>query len=78
KCHKNSMREMGAKIPVQNFPSRGRKLVVLSRSVFRTHETDRASLSCIVMQRAKNDSDAFFMFTLVFHCLFVFFASESD
>jgi hypothetical protein len=30
------------------------------------------------MQRAKNDSDAFFMFTLVFPCLFVFFASESD
>ncbi|EDB4965689.1 hypothetical protein AH772_24535 [Salmonella enterica subsp. enterica serovar Typhimurium] len=54
------------------------KLVVLSRSVFRTHETDRASLSCIVMQRAKNDADAFFMFTLVFPCLFVFFASESD
>lgn len=26
---------MGSKIPVQNFPSRGRKLVVLSRSVFR-------------------------------------------
>ncbi|EFH8192159.1 TPA: hypothetical protein ACHWTE_004879, partial [Escherichia coli] len=73
KCHKNSMWEMGSKIPVQNFPSRGRKLVVLSRSVFRTHETDRASLSCIVMQRAKNDSDAFFMFTLVFPCLFVFF-----
>ncbi|MGK3686998.1 hypothetical protein ACSLPA_32140, partial [Escherichia coli] len=24
------------------------------------------------------DSDAFFMFTLVFPCLFVFFASESD
>ncbi len=36
---------MGSKILVQNFPSRGRKLVVLSRSVFRTHETDRASLS---------------------------------
>lgn len=78
KCHKNSMWEMGSKILVQNFPSRGRKLVVLSRSVFRTHETDRASLSCIVMQRAKNDCDAFFMFTLVFPCLFVFFASESD
>ncbi|EKH32082.1 hypothetical protein ECFRIK1997_6003 [Escherichia coli FRIK1997] len=46
--------------------------------MFRTHETDRASLSCIVMQRAKNDSDAFFMFTLVFPCLFAFLASESD
>ncbi|MDK7064316.1 hypothetical protein QP372_07385, partial [Gardnerella vaginalis] len=68
---------MGSKISVQNLPSGGRKLFVLSRSVFRTHETDRASLSCIVMQRAKNDSDAFFMFTLVFPCLFVFFASES-
>ncbi|EOR5856478.1 hypothetical protein E6P65_RS24610, partial [Escherichia coli] len=78
KCHKNSMWEMGSKIPVQNFPSRGRKLVVLSRSVFRTHETDRTSLSCIVMQRPENDSDAFFWFSLVFPCLFAFFASESD
>lgn len=69
---------MGSKIPVQNFPSRGRKLVVLSRSVFRTHETDRTSLSCIVMQRPENDSDAFFWFSLVFPCLFAFFASESD
>ncbi|WP_213054057.1 hypothetical protein, partial [Escherichia coli] len=78
KCHKNSMREMRAKIPVQNFPPRARKLVILTCSPFGTVETDRASLSCIVMQRAKNDSDAFFMFTLVFPCLFVFFASESD
>ncbi len=38
----------------------------MTRSVFRTHKTDRGSLSCIVMQRAKNDSDAFFMFTLFF------------
>ncbi|EEV7095717.1 hypothetical protein DLU56_23310 [Escherichia coli] len=45
---------------------RERKRVILTRSVFRTHKTDRGSLSCIVMQRAKNDSDAFFMFTLVF------------
>ena len=66
------------KISGQNLPSGGRKLFVLSRSVFRSHETDRASLSCIVIQRAKNDSDAFFMFTLVFPCLFAFFASESD
>ncbi|MCS1919106.1 hypothetical protein MWL06_25890, partial [Escherichia coli] len=56
----------------------GRKLVVLSRSVFRTHETDRTSLSCIVMQRPENDSDAFFWFGLVFSCLFAFFAPESD
>lgn len=68
---------MGSKIPVQNFPSKGRKLVVLSRSVFRTHETDRGALSCIVMQAPKNDSDAFFRFSLVFSCLFEFFASES-
>ncbi|HAE1818759.1 TPA_asm: hypothetical protein G3X05_004856 [Salmonella enterica subsp. enterica serovar Typhimurium] len=54
----------------------GRKFVILTRSPFCTVETDRASLSCIVMQRAKNDSDAFFMFTLVFPCLFAFFASE--
>ncbi|WP_148718524.1 hypothetical protein, partial [Escherichia coli] len=47
-------------------------------SVFRTHETDRTSLSCIVMQRPENDSDAFFWFGLVFSCLFAFFAPESD
>ena len=41
-------------------------------------QTDRASLSCIVMQRAENDSDAFFWFGLVFPCLFAFFAPESD
>ncbi|MDT1379726.1 hypothetical protein RNN60_24510, partial [Escherichia coli] len=70
--------KFGNRKPRQSATHQGRKLVVLSRSVFRTHETDRASLSCIVMQRAKNDSDAFFMFTLVFPCLFVFFASESD
>ncbi|WP_440136290.1 hypothetical protein [Escherichia coli] len=69
---------MKQKISGQNLPSGGRKLFVLSGPVFRTVETVRASLSCIVMQRAKNDSDAFFMFTLVFPCLFVFFASESD
>ncbi|WP_061379111.1 hypothetical protein, partial [Salmonella enterica] len=76
KCHKNSMREMGSKIPVQNLPSGGRKLVILTCSPFGTVETDRASLSCIVMQRPKNDSDAFFWFSLVFPCLFAFFASE--
>ncbi|HAJ0472724.1 TPA: hypothetical protein HL452_25830 [Escherichia coli] len=63
---------------MQNHPFRGRKLVILTRSVFRTHETDRASLSCIVMQRPESDSDAFFWFILVFPCLFAFFASESD
>ncbi|CCP96761.1 hypothetical protein AC18_5006 [Escherichia coli 2-222-05_S3_C2] len=46
--------------------------------MFRTHETDRTSLSCIVMQRPENDSDAFFWFGLVFSCLFAFFAPESD
>ncbi|ENU7316122.1 hypothetical protein ACNEUO_003978, partial [Shigella flexneri] len=66
------------KISGQNLPSGGGKLFVLSRSVFRTHETDRTSLSCIVMQRPENDSDAFFWFCLVFSCLFAFFAPESD
>ena len=69
---------MGSKIPVQNLPSGGRKLVILTCSPFGTVEIDRASLSCIVMQRSENDSDAFFWFSLVFPCLFVFFASESD
>ncbi|EEU9585218.1 hypothetical protein FXI20_24570 [Escherichia coli] len=78
KCHKNSMREMRAKIPVQNFPPRGRKLVILTCSPFGTVEIDRASLSCIVMQPSKNDSGAFFWFGLVFSCLFAFFAPESD
>ncbi|MBW0986146.1 hypothetical protein KX776_23885, partial [Escherichia coli] len=64
-------------IPVQNLPSGGRKLVILTCSPFGTVEIDRASLSCIVMQRSENDSDAFFWFSLVFPCLFVFFASES-
>ncbi|WP_213079556.1 hypothetical protein, partial [Escherichia coli] len=41
-------------------------------------QTDRTSLSCIVMQRPENDSDAFFWFGLVFSCLFAFFAPESD
>ncbi|EDT1600436.1 hypothetical protein CQM60_004737 [Salmonella enterica subsp. enterica] len=69
---------MGSKISVQNLPSGGRKLVILTCSPFGTAEIDRASLSCIVMQRAKNDSDAFFWFSLVFPCLFAFFAPESD
>ncbi|RBL51905.1 hypothetical protein CCZ15_26205, partial [Escherichia coli] len=73
KFHKNSMREMRAKIPVQNFPPWGRKLVILTCSPFGTVEIDRASLSCIVMQPYKNDSDAFFWFGLVFSCLFAFF-----
>ncbi|HGY6013347.1 TPA: hypothetical protein ACNSNC_004965 [Escherichia coli] len=38
----------------------------MTRSVFRTHKTDRGSLSCIVMQPSKNDSGAFFWFSLVF------------
>lgn len=76
KCHKNSMWRWDLKIP-QNLPSGGRKLFVLSRSVFRTHETDRTSLSCIVMQRPENDSDAFSL-SWCFSCLFAFFAPESD
>ncbi|HAH3801030.1 TPA: hypothetical protein GE462_26385, partial [Escherichia coli] len=59
-------------------PLRERKRVILTRSVFRTHKTDRGSLSCIVMQPSKNDSGAFFWFSLVFSCLFAFFAPESD
>ncbi|CAD5571629.1 hypothetical protein GR984_004681 [Salmonella enterica] len=55
-----------------------RKFAVLTCSLFKTSETDRASLSCIVMQAPENDSDAFFRFSLVFPCLFAFFASESD
>ncbi|HBY5422604.1 TPA: hypothetical protein MIX50_28835 [Klebsiella pneumoniae] len=78
KCHKNSMWKMGSKIPVQKLPSGGRKLVILTCSPFGTVEIDRASLSCIVMQAPKNDSDAFFWFSLVFPCLFAFFAPESD
>ncbi|EFI9148167.1 hypothetical protein HIF56_005057 [Escherichia coli] len=34
KCHKSSMWEMGSKIPVQNLPSGGRKLVILTCSPF--------------------------------------------
>jgi hypothetical protein len=30
------------------------------------------------MQAPENDSDAFFWFSLVFACLFAFFAPESD
>ncbi|HAI9947300.1 TPA: hypothetical protein HL339_22345 [Escherichia coli] len=63
---------------MQNFPPRARKLVILTCSPFGTVETDRTSLSCIVMQRPENDSDAFFWFGLVFSCLFAFFAPESD
>ncbi|RXC00811.1 hypothetical protein EPS81_24295 [Escherichia coli] len=48
----------------------------MTRSVFRTHKTDRGSLSCIVMQRPENDSGAFFWFSLVFSCLFAFFCAR--
>ncbi|WP_369875984.1 hypothetical protein [Escherichia coli] len=65
------------KIPVQNFPPRARKLVILTCLPFGTVEIDRASLSCIVMQLSKNDSGVFFWFGLVFSCLFAFFAPES-
>ncbi|WP_215251876.1 hypothetical protein, partial [Escherichia coli] len=67
-----------SKIPGRSATDLGRKLVILTRPVFRTVETDRGSLSCIVMQRPENDSDAFFWFGLVFSCLFAFFAPESD
>ncbi len=40
-------------------------------------QTGRHSVSCIVMQRAKNDSGAFFRFTLGKTSLFAVFASES-
>lgn len=55
-----------------------RKFAVLTCSLFKTSETGHESLLCIVMQPPENNSDAFFCFTLVFHCLFVFFASGSD
>jgi hypothetical protein len=62
--------------PVHRFLAR--KFVLLTRSVFMRSETDHESLLCIVMQPPKNNSDAFFCFTLVFPCLFAFFASEGD
>ncbi|TFA15924.1 hypothetical protein BON88_12195 [Escherichia coli] len=69
--------KFGNRKPRQSATHQGRKLVVLSRSVFRTHETDRTSLSCIVMQRPENDSDAFFWFSLVFPCLFAFLRQKA-
>ncbi|WP_221709295.1 hypothetical protein [Shigella sonnei] len=79
KYHKNSELEKGAKIITGlNSIFQTRKLVILTCSPFGTAEIDRASLSCIVMQAPKNDSDAFFWFSLVFPCLFAFFAPESD
>lgn len=41
-------------------------------------QTDRHSVSCIVMQRAENVPDAFFRFTRGETSLFAFFAPESD
>ncbi|HFT9342640.1 hypothetical protein M8368_27420 [Enterobacter kobei] len=40
-------------------------------------QTDRHSLSCIVMQRAENNPDAFFRFTPGKTSLFAVFAVES-
>ncbi|WP_249942853.1 hypothetical protein, partial [Escherichia coli] len=40
-------------------------------------QTDRHSVSCIVMQRPENVSDAFFLFTPWKTSLFAVFASES-
>ncbi|EBU9327644.1 hypothetical protein D5805_25090 [Salmonella enterica subsp. enterica serovar Typhimurium] len=71
------MWKMGSKIPEQKLLSGGRKLVILTCSPFGTVEIDRASLSCIVMQRPESDSDAFFWFCLVFPYLFAFFLSGS-
>ena len=48
----------------------------LARLEVRTDETDRHSVSCIVMQRAENVPDAFFRFTLGKTSLFTVFASE--
>ncbi|EHR9097660.1 hypothetical protein KUR41_005228 [Escherichia coli] len=61
----------------ENVHYRGRKLVILTRSLFRTVETDRHSVSCIVMQRAENVPGAFFRFTLGKTSLFAVFAAES-
>nr|WP_248698780.1 hypothetical protein [Escherichia coli] len=41
------------------------------------NQTDRHSVSCIVMQRAENLPDAFFRFYLGKTCLFAVFTSES-
>ena len=40
-------------------------------------QTDRHSVSCIVMQRAENGPDAFFRFTMGKTSIFTVFASES-
>nr|WP_244570520.1 hypothetical protein [Escherichia coli] len=40
-------------------------------------QTDRYSVSCIVMQRPENDPDAFFRFSWGETCLFAVPASES-
>ncbi|MDJ6515563.1 hypothetical protein LED28_22815 [Salmonella enterica] len=40
-------------------------------------QTDRHSVSCIVMQRAENNPDAFFRFTPGKTSLFAVFAAES-
>jgi hypothetical protein len=55
----------------------GRKLPKISLRDSGRAQTDRHSLSCIVMQRAENDSDAFFRFTPGKTSLFAVFASES-
>lgn len=54
-----------------------RKFVFLTRSKLWTVETDRASLSWIVMQAPKNVSDAFFCFGQGETCFFAFFALQS-
>ncbi|EFW9644422.1 hypothetical protein E3X62_19630 [Shigella sonnei] len=61
---------------MQNLPSCGRKLVILTCSPFGTVETDRASLSCIVMQAPENDSDAFSYLGEGFYVHIHFFASD--
>ena len=55
----------------------GRKLPKISLRDTGRAQTDRHSVSCIVMQRAENVPDAFFRFTQGKTSLFVVFASES-
>lgn len=57
--------------------SGGRKLPKISLRDSGRAQTDRHSLSSIVMQRAENVPDVFFRFTLGKTSLFTVFASES-
>lgn len=55
----------------------GRKLSKTDGMNTVSSQSDHHSLSCIAMQRAENDPDAFFRFALGKTSLFAVFASES-